>query len=188
MDTQEHVSDEALIAAFREDGMPQHLDMLFLRYMEKVRAMAYQMVLHDADADDLTQEVFLRAARYIDRFRGRAAFSTWLYRIAMNSANSFLSRKKCNPVDCSNELPDVEDHRNGSRPDQVLAGGELDARIQNALACLSAKLRAAVVLTIIQGISLPEAARVEGCALPTMYWRVHEARRILKALLKEDLQ
>lgn len=186
MDIGEQVSDEDLMAAFRDDGMPHHLDTLFGRHIEKVRAMLYQMVLNDADADDLTQETFLRAARHIGQFRGRAAFSTWLYRIAMNGANSFLSKRQRNPVVAGMELPDAPD-RTGNQPDQLLAGQELDARIRSALETLRPKMRAAVVLTIIQGVSLPEAARIEGCALPTMYWRVHEARRQLKGLLKEDL-
>ncbi len=186
MDARDGVSDEDLLEAFRADGLPHHLDTLFLRHMERVRAMLYQMVLHDADADDLTQEVFLRAVRNIGQFRGRCAFPTWLYRIAMNCANSFLSRKRRNPVCDRAELPDAPD-RPGFQPDEVLAGQELDARIQAALETLRPKLRAAVVLTIIQGLSLPEAARIEGCALPTMYWRVHAARQQLKPLLRMDL-
>lgn len=90
MEAQEHISDEALIAAFRMDGMPYHLDMLFSRHIGKVRTMLYQMVLHDADADDLTQDVFRLVVRNIEKFSGRAAFSTWLYRVAMNRAKSFF--------------------------------------------------------------------------------------------------
>lgn len=186
MDETEHISDEALIAAFRTDGMPHHLDTLFLRHIEKVRAMLYQMVLHDADADDLTQEAFLRAARNIGQFSGRAAFPTWLYRIAMNCANSFLAKRQRHPFVAGMELPDAPD-RAGYQPDQMLAGKELDERIKYALETLRPKLRAAVVLTIIQGTPLPEAARIEGCALPTLYWRVHAARQQLKTMLQEDL-
>jgi RNA polymerase sigma-70 factor, ECF subfamily len=152
MEAQEHISDEALIAAFREDGMPHHLDILFLRHLEKVRAMLYQMVLNDADADDLTQEAFLRTARNIGQFSGRAAFPTWLYRIAMNCANSFLTKRQRSPIVSGMELPDAT-NRNGAQPDQILAGQELDARIQDALGKLRPKMRAAVVLTIIQGLS-----------------------------------
>ena len=186
MDDAGALTDEELITAFRMDGMPHHLDILFLRYIEKVRGMVYQMVLHDADADDVTQEIFSRVARNISKFRGGAAFSTWLYRVAMNCANTFLSKKNRNPVSPRSEIPDLQDYH-GTQPDQILAGQEMDTQIQKALAKLTPKLRAAVILTIIQGVSLPEAAHIEGCAIPTMYWRVHEARRNLKMWLQEDL-
>jgi RNA polymerase sigma-70 factor (ECF subfamily) len=186
MEAQAYGSDEDLLAAFREDGMPRHLDLLFQRHLAKVRAMLYQMVLNDADADDLTQDVFIRVARYAHKFNSRAAFSTWLHRITMNCAKSFIARKMRNPVDVSPELPEPTAGLE-TRPDHALSTSELDERISEAIDGLRPKLRAAVVLTIMQGISIPEAARIEGCALPTMYWRVHEARRQLKVCLKEDL-
>jgi len=91
-------SDEALIAAYRDGGRPDHLDALILRYIPTVRNMLYQIVLNDADADDLTQEVFVRVANGIGRFNGTARFSTWLYRITMNQAHDFLRRRKRNPI------------------------------------------------------------------------------------------
>jgi RNA polymerase sigma-70 factor (ECF subfamily) len=72
-----------------------------------VRSMLYQMVLNDADADDLTQEVFLRVVRGLGQFDGRARFPTWLYRIVMNTARTFLGKKgksPAHPGDCLNSF------------------------------------------------------------------------------------
>ncbi len=98
MDGDWSVSDEDLLDAYRNGGQTQHLEALFTRYISTVRTMLYQVVLNDADADDLTQEVFVRVARGIGRFNGNARFSTWLYRITMNQAHSFLASRKRNPV------------------------------------------------------------------------------------------
>ncbi len=179
-------SDEALIEAYRDGGQPDHLDALILRYIPTVRNMLYQIVLNHADADDLTQEVFVRVANGIGRFNGNARFSTWLYRITMNQAHDFLGRRKRNPAAPSEFAPEPVTG-DGHDPGGTVAAIELDDRIQAALQGLNPRLRAAIVLTMIQGISATEAARIESCTLATMYWRIHEARRQLKRQLAEYL-
>jgi RNA polymerase sigma-70 factor (ECF subfamily) len=186
MDDESTLTDEDLVLAFRDSGVSAHLDRLFSRNIPTVRAMIYQMVLNHADADELTQEVFVRVARGIDRFNSKACFSTWLHRIVMNCTKTFISRRARHTVDFHESPPEMPAD-SCSRPDLAVSAAEVDGRIQQALASLRPKLRAAVVLTMIQNVPLPEAARIEGCALPTMYWRVHEARRQLKHLLKECL-
>ena len=187
MDGEWSASDEDLLDAYRDGGQTQHLEALFTRYISTVRTMLYQVVLNDADADDLTQEVFVRVAQGIGRFNGNARFSTWLYRITMNQAHSFLASRKRNPVSVSDAPPDATT-RDGTGPDAVAAAVELDGRIEAALAALPLPLRTAVTLTLIQGLSVAEAARIENCALPTLYWRVHEARKRLKRSLAGYLE
>ena len=86
-------TDRELVAAVRNGGSPGRIGDLFVRHLGRVRNLMYQMTLNHADADDLTQEVFLRAARGLPEFDGRAEFATWLHRIALNCANSFLVRR-----------------------------------------------------------------------------------------------
>ena len=179
-------TDRELVAAVRNGGSPGRIGDLFVRHLGRVRNLMYQMTLNHADADDLTQEVFLRAARGLPEFDGRAEFATWLHRIALNCANSFLVRRARRATASLEEAP--EPVASGvERPDRQAAGAEADARIRQALERLPVKLRAAIVLTVLQDVPFPEAARIERCALPTMYWRVHEARRQLKGLLVDML-
>ena len=184
MDTAEP-TDLDLIAAYRMDGQSSHVGELFRRHLGRVRGILYQLTLNHADADDLTQEVFMRAHRGLAGFGGRAEFSTWLHRIALNCAKSHFSRQARNPRVCMDEAPEPV-APGGERPDRRAAAMELDGRVCAALEQLSPKLRAAIVLTVLQDLPLPEAARLEQCSLPTMYWRVHEARRRLKQFLGED--
>ena len=182
----EEQTDEQLIFGFKETGQSTFLDQLFGRYTGIVRRMIYPMVFNDADADDLTQEVFIRAVKGLDRFKGRARFPTWLYRIAMNTTHSFLAKRVKRHIhegESETDCPAPEkDH-----PDRRAMAGELDRAISCALEALTPTLRAAIMLTILQDIPIPEAARIEECSPATMYWRVHKARRQLKEELGRHL-
>jgi RNA polymerase sigma-70 factor (ECF subfamily) len=144
--------------------------------------MLYQMVLDSSLADDLTQEVFLRVIRGLSTFGGRAKFSTWLYRVAMNAARSFLAGRRRSPVDFHPELPERAQTRN-PQPECAAMVAELESAVEDALGELSPPLRGAIVLTSLQRFDVKEAARIEGCATATMYWRIHEARRQLRKRL-----
>lgn len=72
-------------------------------------------------------------------------------------------------------------------PDSEATGSELVSQVESAIAALSPKLRAAIVLTALQGLSAREASAIENCGEATMHWRVHEARKQLKHRLREYL-
>ena len=176
-------SDEEIIASYRLSGQGQLLEELVAMYLGKVRGMIYPMVLDKTWADDLTQEVFLRAFRGLAGFNGRSRFSTWLYRVAMNTVHSFLARQHRSPVAFRAEVPDGS-QTPATDPSSGLAQVELVSAIESALRALPAKLRAAIVLTIVEKMDVGKAARIEGCSRATMYWRIHEARKRLKGRLE----
>ena len=180
------LSDEDLARIFRNEGDQGALDRLVRRHLSRVRAMVFAMVLNEADADDLTQEVFVRAIRGLPRFAGRARFSTWISRIAMNTVRTFWA-KRAGPVRAADDrLVECASGR-VTAPDASAMAGELDSQITAALATLSPPLRAAIVLTALEGVPAREAARIENCTVPTMYWRVHKARKILRKQLARYL-
>ena len=175
------ISDEELVDDFQQTGEMRNLDELVHRHIGKVKAMIYPMVLNQADADEITQDVFIRMANGVTGFQNKAMFSTWLYRIAMNTTHSFLRSRSRNPTDVFAEPPDRPDR--AAEPDRTLMANETDAEVKRALASLSSPLRSAITLTAIQGLNVKEAARIDGCMTATMYWRVHEARKQLKKRL-----
>jgi RNA polymerase sigma-70 factor, ECF subfamily len=178
-------SDEDLIAAIRRGQDRGALDQLIQRHLPKVRGLVFQMILDDAAADDVTQEVFLRAIRGLAGFDGRAKFSTWLFRISKNTALTFLERQsRTHDYSRAEEADSVAV---ALAPDSGLLAKELSADIEQALGKLSPALRTAVVLTSLQGLSPAEAAEIEDCTTSTMYWRIHEARKQLRERLKEHL-
>ncbi len=180
-------SDKQLIDCYLESGERHALDELVGRYLGKVRGTVYPMVLDASLADDLTQEVFLRAIRGLAHFDGRASFSTWLYRVAMNTTHSFLARRDRSPVTFQPELPD-RPHEAGESSQGAAVDDGMDEAIRAALADLPPKLRAAVVLITLEDMEPAEAARIEGCATATIYWRLHKARKQLKECLERHLK
>ena len=180
-------TDEALLAAFKESGRSETLNDLISCHVGKVWAMVFQMVLNEADADDLTQQVFVRAIRGIPSFRGQSQFSTWLYRIAMNTVRGFFRGRKRVPPVHEDALANRVDGQ-AFAPEQFAMANELDGELTAAMHCLPATLRAAIVLTSLKGLDASQAADIEGCSTATMYWRIHKARKTLKKRLAKYLQ
>jgi len=159
-------SREGDLAAFEE---------LIRRYQQMIHALTFRMTGSPSDAEDLAQEVFIRAFREVGNFRGDSQFSTWLYRIGINTC---LNWKK------SQQRRAQLYHEWAQHPDPVVdRHNELAARVQEALLALPAKQRAAVILTTYQGMNHAEAARVLCCSETTVSWRVFAARKKLRALL-----
>ena len=179
-------SDKQLIELFREGGRQDAIDELLRRHIGRVRATIFQMVHSNSDADDLTQEVFVRAVRGVQTFDCRAEFSTWLYRVAMNTTYSFLKRRGRSRVEFHSDMQEPVTPAD-SAPDRAVLQAELTAEVETAVASLSPNLRGAIVLVCLQGLSPSEAAEVEGCSTATIHWRVHEGRQKLKRLLREHL-
>jgi RNA polymerase sigma-70 factor, ECF subfamily len=178
-------SDEQLVALFQAAGEPAPIEELLGRYLARINALIFPMVLDETVADDLTQEVFLRTFRGLRAFRAKASFSTWLYRIAMNTTYGYLRLRKREHLTYGivGSHPD-SDHRG---PERLALQAELDVEIRAALAGLSPRLRAALVLTTMQDLSPREASRIEHCSTATMYWRIHEARKQIRCRLERYL-
>ena len=162
-------SREGDLAAFEE---------LIRRYQQMIHALTYRMTGSTSDAEDLAQEVFIQAYRKLDSFRGDSQFSTWLYRIGINTC---LNWKK------SQQRRAQLHHEWAQQPrESTDQNDEVSSRVQEALLTLPAKQRAAVILTTYEGMNHAEAARALGCSETTISWRVFTARKKLKALLHEN--
>lgn len=185
-DSASQLLDQQLIDLFRRSGRAEYLEALLKRHLRPIRRTVYQMLLDRAAADDVTQEIFLRVMRGIDRFDGRSQFSTWLYRITMNAVSSYLKKRGRAREQFHGELPEGL-ALSTTAPEGGVMLAELVTEVETALAHLSPTLRAAIVLVCLQGHSPATAAEIEGCSRDTMYSRVHEARRQLKQLLAERL-
>jgi RNA polymerase sigma-70 factor (ECF subfamily) len=153
---------------------------LVKEHQKMVHAVAFRMTGSLADAEDLTQETFLRAFQQLDSFRREAKFSTWLCQIAVNLSLNWRARE--------NRRGDVHSKwAENAISENVPRGGfpdELSRRVQEALNKLPVKQRAAIVLTIYEDRTHAEAARILNCTEATVSWRVFAARQKLKRLLK----
>jgi len=182
----EEDSDKQLIARYQASKSTADLDELFDRHLGMVRNVAYRIVLCNTTADDIAQEVFIKVIRKLHTFRGQASFSTWLYRITVNTVKEHL--RKQSAVKKLLENPQATKDRPSEQPDQAVMHRETIVEVEQALVQLSLKLRTAIVLTAMEQCSPQEAAAIEGCSTATMHWRIHQARKQLKQLLPQVLK
>ena len=150
------LSDEALVAAAL-DGDHKALDALLRRHHDRIHALCRRLAGNDADAADATQEALITVVRRLDRYDGRAKFTTWLYRVVTNAALDELRRRKRRPVPVDDETFAFDHDDSGPSLDGSVAD-RLD--IDHALAQLAPDFRAPVVLRDLCGLDYAEIAEV----------------------------
>ena len=162
-------------------------EQLVNMYQNRVYALSYQLAGNHADAQDLAQEVFLRAYLGIKSFRNESDFGTWLHRIAVNLWLNMKRRRGALQVVSLDEpvpTPEGEVYREvaaaGGNPEEIVAGGELDGFVRAALDELSAEHKAVLVLRDLEGYSYEEMAAILNCSLGTVKSRLNRARQQLR--------
>jgi RNA polymerase sigma-70 factor (ECF subfamily) len=157
---------------------------LFIRQFQKpIYYYIRRMVLSHEDADDLTQQVFIKAWRSIDTFRGESKLSTWLYRIAHNESISFLrSSKRIMGVDAST----LEQSLGMSLQEDVLfSGDEIQAQLQTAIALLPEKQKAVFIMRYYDDLKYEEMADITGTSVGALKASYHHAVQKIEAYLTE---
>lgn len=151
-------------------------------YGPKVLALARRYTRCEADAEDLTQEVFVALSASLPKFRGEAALSTFLYRIAMNHCLKHVQRRKPDGVPLE-DAPLVAPE--SSSPEKAAERAELRGRLEGALARLSPDHRDIVLLHEMHGLTYAECAETLGVPLGTVKSRLFHAFKNLRGLLGE---
>lgn len=169
---------------------------IVLRYKSKVYNYIFRMVHSALDAEDLTQETFIRAYLSIRSFQSRASLNTWLFRIATNLCIDYSRKNKkvqAMTTSLSQESDSEEEETQRDIPDlafdpqRMLMNKELGARLNDALRELPEKLRTVVLLYDIEGLPYEEIALVVGCPLGTVKSRLFNARSALRDKLSPYL-
>ena len=162
---------------------------IVLRYKSKVYNYIFRMVHHALDAEDLTQETFLRAYLSIRSFQSRASLNTWLFRIATNLCIDYSRKnKKPQAMTSSLSMESEDDESEAQRdipdvafdPQRLLLNKELGLMLNRALSELPEKLRTVVLLYDIEGLPYDEISAIVGCPLGTVKSRLFNARSALR--------
>jgi RNA polymerase sigma-70 factor (ECF subfamily) len=159
-------------------GEREAFDELVLRYQRGIYRLCYRYVNNHEDANDLTQEVFLRAWRAIGRFRGQSAFSTWLYRIGVNACLNFRAARR--PV--TQELPEtLADPGKGAA--QQAQEAQQARQVREAVSRLPEKQRATLILKVYHELTHKEVAQILGSSVGTVKANLFHALGNLRKLV-----
>lgn len=177
-------TDPELIAAFR-NGDEQAFNLLVVRHQERVYWAARRILGSHEDADDVVQEVFLKAYRKLRTFRGDSEFFTWLYRIAVNAALNASRKRKLVEffhIDALHEPAAAED----DGPEAILARREEQALLDRAIEVLPARQKAVFVMRYNDGMKFEQIASLLGRSVGGVKSNYFHALRKVDRFLKEN--
>jgi RNA polymerase sigma-70 factor (ECF subfamily) len=179
------VSQWTLIIERAVTGDLAAFEQLMSRTQHRVLSTARRILGDAADAEEATQEVFLRVYRFLDRFDRTKPFEPWLYRLTINVCNDIASRRPklhnvVPPENCEPVATEIS-------PDESLKLDEQRRLVQSALSGLPRKQRTAVVLRDLQGLTISEVAEVMKVSQATVRSHLCSARLRLKELIGKRL-
>jgi RNA polymerase sigma-70 factor (ECF subfamily) len=187
--------DAALMLRVKQ-GDREAFEELVNKYKQPVMNLVYRTLPDATEAEDLAQQVFVQVFKSAHRYQAAAKFSTWLFTIARNLSLNEIRRRARHPAesmdatapdDESQPLRQIEDQQSFAPPEALLHG-ELEAKIEEALADLPEKQRTAILLCRQDELSYEDIARVIGCSLSATKSLIHRGRETLKQRLKAYLR
>ncbi|MCE5323479.1 sigma-70 family RNA polymerase sigma factor [bacterium] len=174
-------------------GEMDAFSILVDRYQDRIYSAVLNYVANREDAVDITQDTFVKAYSKLTTFNSGSAFYTWLYRIAVNAAIDFIRKRKSRPADSLDDDKYTEvgfepvSHDMSTDPERVIVRSEQVHMLRNAISKLSDKLKMALVLYDIEGLSQEEVAQILNVPVGTVKSRVSRARTELRYLLGKQL-
>lgn len=179
-------SDNAIVQRVQQ-GDKEAYNILVLRYQHKVLDIAFKYVKNQVDANDVAQEAFIRAYRAIGGFRGESSFYTWLYRIVVNAAKSYIEQNQRYRYNVDIDDPefdaqqDVRGHLTSiETPDSLIESEELQAVIAKAMDELPDDLKRVIYLREVEGMSYEDIAVLIDSPLGTVRSRIFRARQVIE--------
>lgn len=169
-------ADLGLINKFK-GGLMEGFEMLVKKYHNRVINIANSLVGNTSDAEDIAQEAFLKVYRSLHSFNARAKFSSWLYRVTVNTAYDHL-RKHTHKAASLDEI-DYENIADTKNHEDVIAKDSM----QDALRKIPFLFRSALILKEIEGLSYEEIAKTLSIRIGTVESRIFRARKMLKDIL-----
>lgn len=177
-------TDQQLVARVQK-GDKRAFDLLVVKYQHRILSLVGRFISDFAEAQDVTQEAFIKAYRALPNFRGESAFYTWMYRIAVNTAkNHLVSRGRKTPTqdidpDDAEFLGDQSQMKDIETPDGLLQRDQLKKVVFDAIEALPDDLKMAITLREMDGLSYEEIAEAMECPIGTVRSRIFRAREAI---------
>lgn len=194
---QEVALDKVLVARFKK-GDEAAFEEMVSRYWDRIYAMVMQLLRNSQDAEEVTQDAFIRAHRGLENFRGDSSFSTWLYQIATNLARNrywyWFRRKRDKSVSFDQTVGGDSDttlaeifQADIETPQDIAVTNEFQERVAAAMELLNVKHREVLVLRNVKSLSYEEIANHLEISIGTVKSRIARARESLRDRLGNEL-
>lgn len=188
--------DELLIERIKQGDSDAYNDMV-TRYWDRIFARVHQLLKNKQDAEEVTQDAFIRAHRGLENFRGDAAFSTWLYQIATNLAHNrywyWFRRKRDQSISLEQPLSDDGEltlenvmPSSGESPAEAAVTQEFVDRVSECMSGLNPKHQEVLILRNVKNLSYEEIAVQLEISIGTVKSRIARARDSLRELMGSD--
>ena len=182
--------DERKLIERASGGDPTAFNRLMEIHERRMYAVALRMCSNREDAQDCLQDAMLRIYRSISSFKGQSSFSTWVYRITMNTCLDELRRKKSRGAASLDSMLESgwSPSDEGNQPEKHAIASEQRKALNNAIAELPEDMRSAIVLRDIQGFSYEEIADMQDANIGTIKSRISRGREKLRQILRENAE
>jgi RNA polymerase sigma-70 factor (ECF subfamily) len=178
---------EASLVARAQAGDVAAFEQLSGQYADRLFMLLLRLLGDRGEAEDVAQEVMLRAWQGITRFQGRSSYFTWLYRIAVNEASRALEKRARRPAATSIGTHELQLPASAAHdPSWQAENSELRENLGKALAGLPPALRTAIVLRDVEGLSTQEAAEIAGIGQAAFKSRLHQARLRVRVAIGDE--
>jgi RNA polymerase sigma-70 factor, ECF subfamily len=181
----ENLDEQDLIQSIL-DGNTQAFSMLLKRHQRPIHALIRQVVSNREDAEELTQDVFIKAFRKLDTFKGGSSLSTWLYRIAWNTAISEIRKKRL-------VYPEFDENQFANLPDEtvdeILEKENDEAqlqRLERAIDLLNPEEKALITLYYSESKPMAEVAMILNLSPDNAKVKLHRTRKKIVLILQKD--
>jgi RNA polymerase sigma-70 factor (ECF subfamily) len=185
--------DEELVLRVQR-GDKSAFDYLVIKYQHRIIQLVNRYIKDPSEAQDVAQEAFIKAYRALADFRGEAAFFTWLYRIAINTAKNYLLSRSRRSANYQVDIQDAEALENAPQlqgletPERELLNQEIIDAIKASIEELPEDMRTAIVLREFEGMSYEEIAEAMDCPVGTVRSRIFRAREAIDNKLNPLLE
>jgi len=161
-------------------GDERAFEELIQKHYLPVYQLSFKWCRVKEDAEEITQEVFIKLSRKLNTFNHRSSFRTWLYRIVINTAKDYTRKNTTNRLFESAFAEEQTNEKKDDTPSDPVD----EQKVYAAIDKLPHKQKAALMLVMSEGLSHREAAHILECSETTVSWRIHQARKALKKNLK----
>ena len=189
----EGATDQELVERVKQ-GDKTAFDLLVIKYQQRIINLVTRFVRNQSDAQDVTQEAFIKAYRAMPNFRGESAFYTWMYRIAVNTAKNHLAVQSRRPVAAERDITEIEQIegdnalKDYATPEHMLLRDEIQETIIKAIENLPDELKMAITLREAEGLSYEDIASAMDCPIGTVRSRIFRAREAIDNQLEPLLK